>query len=150
MVLQGIPEQIAVVTLAFVIARIPLKWKKVIILGICLAFISYGVRLFAIPFGIHTLLLIVLLFLALTLLGKGELSLSLIASISSFLALATFEFLSLSILMPIIKVTPETLFANPVKRTMLGEPNVLLLFISSFLLNKFMKRGSSNEPHRKY
>lgn len=139
LIFQGIPEQIAVVTLAFVIARIPLKWGKVILFGVSLAFISYGVRLF-VPFGVHTLLLIIILFLALIILGKGDLSMSLIASLVSFLALVIFEFASLSLLMHIINGTPETLFANPLKRTMLGEPNVLLLFIAAFLLNKFMKK----------
>lgn len=145
LLLQGIPEQVAVVTLAFVIARISLKWKKIIVFGTVLALISYVVRLF-IPFGIHTILLIILLFIALTWLGKGDFSLSLIASLLSFLVLAIFEFVCLSLLMPVFGVTPETLFADPNKRILLGEPNVLFLFTSAFLLNKLMqKRGSINE-----
>lgn len=144
--MQGIPEQIAVVTLAFVITGIPLKWEKIIMIGIFLAFISYIVRLFAISFGLHTIVLIILLFIALTLLGKGDFSLSLIASILSFLTLVIIEVLSLSLLMPVFGVTPETLFTDPIKRIILGEPNVLFLFMSAFLLNKQMhKRGSTNE-----
>ncbi|GAB6152105.1 hypothetical protein JCM17380_08550 [Desulfosporosinus burensis] len=116
------------------IARIPLKWKKIIIFGIVLAFISYVVRLFTIPFGIHTILLIILLFIALTWLGKGDFSLSLIASLLSFLALAIFEFACLSLLMPVFGVTPETLFTNLVIRIVITEPHVFLLFISAYLL----------------
>lgn len=140
LIFQGIPEQIAVVVLAFIIVGIPLKWKKVILIGISLAFISYGVRLFTIPFGSHTLLLIIVLFFALTLLGKGDLSLSLIASLISFLLLVIFEFVGVSLLMRIMGVTPETLFSSPLKRTMVGESNVLLMFLAAFLLNKFMKK----------
>ncbi|AET69450.1 hypothetical protein Desor_4007 [Desulfosporosinus orientis DSM 765] len=139
MIFQGIPEQIAMVTLAFVIAKIPLKWGKIILLGISLALITYVVRMF-IPFGAHTLLIMIVLFLALTILGKGELSLSLIASLTSILALVIFEFASLSLLMFITNGTPETLFANPLKRTIVGEPNVLFLFITAFLLNKYTKK----------
>lgn len=76
LLLQGIPEQIAVVTLAFVIARISLKWNKVLLIGIVLAFCAYVIRLFPIPFGIHTILLIFLLFIFLTRLGKKDVSLS--------------------------------------------------------------------------
>ncbi|MCO5385023.1 hypothetical protein [Desulfosporosinus sp.] len=139
LLLQGIPEQIAVVTLAFVIARIPLKWEKIIMSGIILAFVSYAVRIFTISFGLHTILLIVLLFIALTWLGKGDFSLSLIASLLSFLALVIVEFVCLSLLMPVFGVTPEKLFPNLVIRIVITEPQVFLIFICAFLLNKFMK-----------
>lgn len=144
--LQGIPEQIAVVTLAFVIARIPLKWKKILLIGIVLAVCAYVVRLFPIPFGVHFVLLIILLFIALTWLGKGDFGLSLIASLLSYLALAIFEFVCLSLLMPVFGVTPETIFTNLIIRIAIGEPQVLLLLISAYLLNIFIpkKRAEMN------
>lgn len=148
LLLQGIPEVTAVVTLAFVIARIPLNWKRIVILGIALAFISYVIRLFTIPFGIHTILQIILLLIALTWLGKVDFSLSLIASILSVLALGIIEFVCLSFLMSVFGVTPEILFADPIKRIIIGEPIVFFLFISSFILNKLLqKRGEINEFH---
>jgi len=140
LLLQGIPELTAEVTLAFVIARIPLKWNKILLIGIVLAIISYVVRLFPIPFGIHTLFLIILLFIALIWLGKGDFSLSLLASLLSFLALTIFEFVCLSLLMPVFGLTPESLSTDSVKRIAITEPQVLFLFISAFLLNKFYKK----------
>jgi len=152
LLLQGIPEQTAVVTLAFVIARIPLQWKKILLIGIVLAFISYIVRLFPIPFGVHSFLIIILLFIALTWLGKGDFSLSLLASLVSFLALVIFELVCLSLLMPVFGVTPETLFTNLLIRILITEPQVILLLISAFLLYKFIpkKRLEMNEFIRKY
>jgi len=140
LLLQGIPEQTAVATLAFVIAKIPLKWNKVLLIGIILAICAYVVRLFPIPFGIHTILLIILLFIALIKLGKGDFSLSLLASLLSFLALAIFEFACLSLLMPVFGLTPESLSTDSIKRIAIAEPQVLLLFIFAFLLNKFYKK----------
>jgi len=137
--LQGIPEVIGVVTLAFVIAKIPLEWSKIVMIGIALASISYVMRMFNIPFGIHTISEIILLFLALTWLAKGEFSLSLISSLLSFLVLVTVEYLCLSLLMPIFGVTPETLFSHLVTRIMITEPQVILIFIAAFLLNKFYR-----------
>lgn len=147
LLLQGIPELTAEVTLAFVIARIPLKWNQILQIGIILAFISYLVRLFPIPFGIHLFMIIILLFLALTWLGKGDISLSLLASLLSVLALVISEFVCLSLLMPVFGVTPETLFTNLGIRIAITEPQVLLMFISAFLLNKFIpkKRVEMNE-----
>ena len=139
MLLQGIPELTAEVTLAFVIARIPLKVNKILPIGIVLAFISYIVRLFPIPFGVHLFLLIILLFIALSWLGKGDFSLSLIASLLSFLALVIFEFVCLSLLMPVFGVTPETLYTNLIITFAITEPQVLLTFLSAFLLNNLQK-----------
>ncbi len=149
LLLQGIPELTAVTTLACVIARIPLNWRKILLIGIVLAFISYGVRLLPIPFGVHLFVLIILLFIALVSLGKGDFSLSLIASLLSFLALVIFELVSLSLLMPVFGVTPETLLTNLVIRIAIGEPQVILTFCSAFLLNRLIqKKGSSvNEFH---
>ena len=140
LIFQGIPESVAVVTLAFVIARIPIKWNKIFLIGAVLAFLSYVVRLFPIPFGIHTYFLIILLLIALIWLGKGDFSLSLLASLLSVLALTIFEYVCLSLLMPVFGLTPESLSTDSVKRIVIGEPQVLLLFISAFLFNKFYKK----------
>ena len=140
LLLQGIPEGVAVATLAFVVAKIPLKWNKVLLTGIVLAICAYVVRLFPIPFGVHLILLIVLLSIALICLFKGDLSLSILASLLSYLALAIFEFVCLSLLMPVSGLTPESLSIDSVIRIAITEPQVLLLFISAFLLNKYYKK----------
>lgn len=147
LILQGIPETVGVVTLAFVIAKLSLDWRKIVLIGSALAFGVYFLRLFPIAFGIHTIFQVVLLFIALIWICKGDLSLSLIASLLSFLALAMFEFISLSILMPIFGLTLETLFIDPFKRIIFGQPIVLLLFSSAFLLNR---RSRMNELLRKH
>lgn len=145
LLLQGIPEQTAVLTLAFVIARIPLKWSKILLIGIFLAFCAYVVRLFPIPFGIHSILLLYILFIILTCLTKGDVGLSFIASSSSFLVLVIFEFSCMSLFMFLFGFTIETLFDDLSVRIVVGESHVLLLFISAFLLNKlYIRRGCLN------
>jgi len=139
LLLQGIPEQTALITLAFVIAGIPLKWSRILLIGISLAFCAYVVRLFPIPFGIHTILLLFILFIILIWLSKGDVALSFIASSSSFLALVIFEFSCMSLFMLIFGFTPEALFDDLVIRIVIGEPHVLLLFISAFLINKLYR-----------
>ncbi len=140
LVFQGIPEQIAVVTLAFVIARIPLKWYKLVLIGIFFATFVYIVRLFPIPFGLHTILLIILLFITLVIQGEGDISLSLIASLLSFLILAVFEFISLSLFLPVFGLTPKELNAHNFIRIITGGLTTILLFLTTFLLIKIRKK----------
>ncbi|MDR3601104.1 MAG: hypothetical protein P4L49_11590 [Desulfosporosinus sp.] len=136
LLLQGIPEQTAVVTLAFVIAGIPLKRNKILLLGICLAFCAYVVRLLPIPFGIHTILLLLILFVYLSRISKGDVGLAFIASSASMLVLVIFEFSFLSLFMFVFRFTIETLCNDLFLRIVVGEPQVLLLFSLAFLLNK--------------
>lgn len=115
-------------------------WKKIIMLGIALAFISYVMRMFTLPFGIHTIIQMIFLLLALILFGNGDFSLSLIASLLSILVLVIIEFVCLSLLMPVFGVTPETLFENLVIRIMITEPQVFIMFILAFLINKLIRK----------
>lgn len=133
---QGIPEETALVTLAFVIAEIPLKWNRILFIGIFLAFCAYVVRLLPIPFGIHTVSILFILCIIVIWLNKGDVALSFIASSSSMLALVIFEFSCMSLFMLIFGFTPEALLDDLVIRIVVGEPHVLLLFISAFLINK--------------
>jgi len=145
LLLQGIPECTAVITLAFVIAGIPLKWKRILLIGIFQAICAYVVRLFPIPFGIHTILLLFILFIILTCITQGDVGLSFIASSASLLVLVIFEFSCMSLFMFLFGFTPKTIFNNLVIRIVVGEPHVLLLFTSAFLLNKlYLLRGCLN------
>ena len=138
LLLQGIPEGTAITTLAFVISRIPLKLNKILLIGTALAVCNYVVRKFPIPFGLHTILIIVILFVVLTKLCKGDVGLSFMASLLSCLALVIVETICILLLMPFFSITLKTLSTYNANRIVLGEIHVLLLFISAFLLNKMI------------
>ena len=138
LLLQGIPEGIAITTLAFVISRIPIKLNKILLIGTALAVCNYVVRLFPIPFGLHTILTIIILFIVLTILSKGDVGLSFMASLLSCLALVIVETTCILLLMPFFSITLKTLSTYNANRIVLGEIHVLLLFISAFLLNKMI------------
>lgn len=139
--LQGIPEQIAVTALAFAIVKLPLRWSRIVVIGSILALCAFVVRQFPIPFGIHTILLILILFMFLTKLAKGDFSISLIASLLSFLALIIFETVCLSILMPAFGVTTEILMKKPFVMILITSPQVILLFVAAYLVRKYLSRG---------
>ena len=142
LLLQGIPELTAIVTLAFVIARIPLKWSTALCVGTVLAVCVYAVRLFSFPFGVHTILSIFLLFVFLMWHSQGDLSLAVIASLASFFVTIICETICLTLLMQIFRVTPNTLSTHPVLKIVISEPHVILLFVLAYLFKKFLtKRG---------
>lgn len=134
LILQGIPETIAVATLAFVIAKVPINWKKLILIGVILAFTSYILRSFPITFGIHTILSIGLLFILLIKVGKSNLNTALIASLISYLAIIVIETICISVLMSLFNVTSETIINDTAVRILISLPQVLVMFLLSYFL----------------
>ncbi|NLI91584.1 MAG: hypothetical protein GX434_05080 [Peptococcaceae bacterium] len=140
LIFQGIPEQIAVAALAFSIANITQNWKRIILIGAILAFTSYILRLLPITFGIHTVFIMGLLFVLLILIGKGNINSSLIASLISFLTLIIVETACLTLLMPLFGITSEILFSNTTIRILITLPQVLVIFVLSFIIFRIRAR----------
>lgn len=135
LLLQGIPECIALYTLAFVIAKIPLEWRKIIILGIFAAFISYVIRLFPITFGVHSIILIGLQFLVLIQIGRTTILTSLKSSLISFLVLVLLETSFIVLIAPLFGINLE-MFSHSVKiRIFTTLPQVFILFILAFIIH---------------
>lgn len=136
-ILQGIPEMIAIVLLAFVITKASLEWKKICIIGIIMGFASYFIRLLPLTFGIHTVILIGILFIILSKYARVNFNSALIGSLLSFLAIIVAETISLSLLMPIFNVTSEILFTNTIVRVLISWPQILFVIALSFCIHKF-------------
>lgn len=140
LLLQGIPEGIAITTLAFVICRIPLTLIQIVLVGIILAVCASTIRLLPIPLGIHTILVILILFIVLTYLSKGDVSQSFLSTILSSLVLIIFETASLPLFEYISILTPKALYPFQVARIILGDIHVIILFLVAYLLNTFLSK----------
>lgn len=136
LIFGGIPEQIALVTLAFEILSIPVRWRETVLIGTSFAWIAYLLRLLPITFGVHTIVLVGILFLVLMHFYTKPISSSLLASLISFLALILFESVTLSLLTSLFKINSYTLNTNILIRTLVAWPQVLLLFLSALIIKK--------------
>ncbi|KJS87709.1 MAG: hypothetical protein JM58_03330 [Peptococcaceae bacterium BICA1-8] len=134
--LQGIPEQIAVVILALSIARQPFKWREVIFVGIILAITAFMVRLLPITFGVHTVVLIGLLFAYLSFIKKVDLSSAILSSLLSFLVLIVSESLIVPTIMNLFAISREELLTNDFIRILITLPHVLIIFFVALFIKK--------------
>jgi len=146
LIFQGIPEDIGLAYLAFVIAKIPLIKKRIVLIGIIIAFTSYLLRLLPLTFGIHTVLIIGFQFILLMFIGKGNFNNSIIASLVSVLCLIIIETVCLSLLMPLFGVTFEITNNNAFVRILITLPQVLVLFVLAWIIHKIRvsKEGKIN------
>ncbi|KUO64103.1 MAG: hypothetical protein APF84_08315 [Gracilibacter sp. BRH_c7a] len=140
LIFQGIPEQIAVVTLVFVLTRIRLEWKKIVLFGIILAFAAYVLRLFPITFGIHTIVLIGLQFVFLVQLYQAPVIIALRGTLIAFLIFIVIEYICFTLLIYLFDINFETYLNNIPTRILIGLPQVFLLFTLSYIILKVRSR----------
>ena len=91
------------------------------------------------PFGLHTIVLLLLVFLFLVFSGKADVSMALIASIGSFFALIIYEVLSVTLITEFTKITRDIWYSNEFLRILFGYPHIILLFATAFIVRK--RRG---------
>lgn len=148
LIFQGIPESIAVVTLAFVLAKIDIDWKKIIIFGFIIATSAYIIRLFPITFGIHTIILMGLLFIFLVHICKAQLFISLKASLMSYFILIIVEFSCFAIIRNIFGLSFETYLSDNTSRILISLPQVFILFGIAFIIFEMNNReGKLSEDY---
>lgn len=143
LILQGIPEQIALVTLTFVLARVRLEWKNIVMFGILLAFTAYVLRLLPITFGIHTIIIMGMLFVFSIHFYQAPLLTSLKASLLGMLVLIIVEFVCFTLLTNLFGISFKTYLTDVTIRILLGLPQVFLLFILAFIILKVRTGGET-------
>ncbi len=145
LLIQGLPENIALVSLAFVLAKIPLQWKKILFIAVVSVIIAYFVRLLPIGFGIHTILIVEVLFLLLIKLGKATVINALRASLISLVILTVVEMVCLNLIVYISGIPLETLFANTATRILVALPQVVIISIIAIAIKKIPARRQKPE-----
>ena len=158
LLLQVVPEQIGVITMAYALSGIPFRWLEILLLSVVLAFTTYLLFRADLLFGIPPVLFhLILLFLFLILIGKKDVNVSLFAVLMSNGLLYIFRYLSLTIILPFFHtpVPVQSMFLDAYEQIYLAAPQVILLFLTAiivprlktylFNLTKQIKERSSRE-----
>jgi len=144
LIFQGIPEQIAIITLACVLVNAELIWKRIVPISVVIVAINYFLRLLPITFGVHTVILIGLLVVFMATSLKIDIIRAIIGSLVSYLILIIVETLCLAVIIPMFGLTPEAIITDWIVRTLVGLPQLILLLVIAFLIHKLreLKRNA--------
>jgi len=144
LIFQGIPEQIAIITLACVLVNAELIWKRIVPISVVIVAINYFLRLLPITFGVHTVILIGLLVVFMATSLKIDIIRAIIGSLVSYLILIIVETLCLAFIIPMFGLTPEAMITDWIVRTLVGLPQLILLLVIAFLIHKLreLKRNA--------
>lgn len=134
---QGIPESIALVTLAFVIAKARMDWKKVVVFGIILGISAFIIRRLPITFGVHLLVNIVLLLIFLNIVEKVKLITSIVSVVLTFVLLIVSETIIHVLCVNVFGLSMENILKDQVLYIIVGLPQILLIFLLSWVIKFF-------------
>ena len=134
--LQGIPECLAVVCLATVLARRKPEIGKIALMGVIDAVIIYFIRLLPLTFGVHTILQIFIVASLLYFFIKTPSGKSLFSALLVIVILTVYETVFFTLLLSLASISLEQLTKDILLYIISGWPQVILLFILALAINE--------------
>ncbi len=139
--LQTFPESLALSSLAIVLSGRRLETKNVFIIGVLIAIAVYLIRLVHhLTFGVHFILLIIILAVLLNFLLKLPLSRCLLAALVTGLILAVSETLLMSALSFVTGVSMEEVTQSVTLHAIYAWPHIVFMFLLALFIN-WRRRG---------
>jgi len=136
--IQSIPESIGLVALSLAFARVPLRWKYIIIGGTILSILSYIIRSLPLTFGFHLPVMLFYVFLFIIFLTNVKLSRAVLAVFSSLFVLFLLEYIISTVFFAVSGMNLQEALAKEVQWAMVGIfqatcINLIAVFVSHFI-----------------
>ena len=136
-IFQGIPECLALASLAVVLAGRGLEVKSVLLIGLPYAAAAYLIRLLPLSFGIHFIIFIVLLAALLNVLLKINFIRSLLTALVAAIILAAAEVACINLIISVTGIPFEEVRENLL--IVYGWPHTVVLFLLALAVNRWGK-----------
>jgi len=137
--LQGILELTGTVAFSLASARVPLLWGRIIAVGTSLTVIVYIVRSLQTTFGLHTVILLLLLAFFIRKTTYTTHVKSYMAAFLSIITLTLLELIIFKLYFLLTKSNPNEVISNVILWKLLGLPQGILLIIFAKLITKYKK-----------
>lgn len=135
--MQGIPEVTGIVAFGLALVRVPLRWGIVTATGTVLTVIIYVVRSVQITFGIHMVMVILLLAIFIIKTTQITAMNGFFAAIASFTTLATMEWVINKLFLFITKLDQQVFVSNELLWKLVGLPQAILMILFALIISKY-------------
>ncbi|MBU5456091.1 hypothetical protein [Caproiciproducens sp. MSJ-32] len=139
MFIRAIPEQTLLVIGSYILSRTKLNVKKALLSGIIMGVSLYIFRLLPVQFGFHTLFGILLLAFLNYKVNKINLIKSIEVSYLNYILLFVSEVILALVLQFIFKVDLVKIFEDPIIKTLLGIPSLIIFMVFVYIIHIFQK-----------
>ena len=137
--LKGTLELTGVVAYSLALVRVPLLWGRIIVAATSLTVIIYIIRSLQTIFGLHTVVLLLLLAFFIRKTTYTTHVKSYMVAFLSVITLTLFELIIIKLYFLLTKSNPNEVIANFIVWDLLGFPQGILLIIFAELICKYKK-----------
>lgn len=137
--LQSLPESMGLIAMSLVLAKVPLRWGRILLGGAVISVVSYIIRALPVTFGLHMPVMIFILFMFINRLTNVKPSRTVLAVFSSFFVLAVLEYLVSTAFFAITHMDSTEALANETLWSYIGLIQSTLLIVIAVLLSRFFK-----------
>jgi hypothetical protein len=146
LILQGIPETVAITAVVFALLRLGLKWRLIVPIGVAQGLAAYLVRMLPISFGVHTVLLMFVLMGLVRLATNADMVSIVRAVLIVNIAIPVLELLGTGTLFKLFR-TSYTEVISKWYGPFFGWPHVIALYALAFVLDRRNQRRKESPEH---
>ncbi len=137
--MQGIPELSGVIALSMALARVPLRWGRIIAGGTVLAVVVFTIRMFSTTFGLHTVAVLLLTVILITSATRVlPMKAFVVVSISVIMLGALERIIIFEILFPLGKIDPQIVTSNYLLWKLMALPQASIMIFLALLMPRFI------------
>ncbi len=137
--MQGIPEFSGIIALSLALARVPLRWERIIAAGAALAVIIYFIRTLSFAVGLHTIASLLLAVVLITTATYVPPTKAFVVVSVSIITLAFMELILLKIFFALVKLEPQQVMSNVLYWKLLTLPQAVIMILIALMVPQFMK-----------
>lgn len=135
--LQSIPESIIIFTLGLTLMGVKLEWKKILIAATISSLVGYAVRYFPLPYGIHTALGVLVVFILIKKFFTTSYPIALSSALLGIISIVVTETLYLPIAFRLLNISLDQMWHNYTLRLLLFLPELVFLSLITYLIIKY-------------
>lgn len=136
--LRSIPEMLLMIWGVCVVARQTINIKVYMISSIIMGIVTFFIRMLPIYFGIHTFIGVVLIICVMVIIGIPIVK-AIYGALLMFLILSLSEYLNM-VMLNLLNVDTNIEFANPIIKSILGIPSLIISALFIIVIYYFIKR----------
>lgn len=142
--IRGILEGFVVFLLVFAICKCRIKLKPYILSSLLYVAATYTIRMLPINFGVHSILVLMVIVLLAVLLNKASVLSAIKAALITFLLLFALEAVNVFALQKIYGTSFMEVMNNPVSKSLTSLPSVLILGVIGAVYYRLSKKRIAN------
>lgn len=138
-ILRTIPESFVFILAAYLISSTRINSKRYLVSSIVFAIGTLIIRMLPINYGVHTILAIIVETIILSTINKINVIQAVKSTIITIICLLVLEGINMAVLFFIFKDELESIFSNPILKTLYGLPSLICFLIGILLFYSIKK-----------